>query len=283
MDKWFLSLAAWSARILPGWAKRSIYRAGPLARLVRGGLNRAAPVGLGVVTIAAGELEGMRFSLDLQTEKDYWLGAYEPELQASLRELVHPGAIAYDIGANIGYISLMLVRRLGPDGRVFAFEALPDNVARLRENLALNGLEQRVTVIPGAVVEHPGAVSFLVGPSGGMGKAEGSAGRQEIAYPGKITVEGISLDEFVYHQGNPPPQVVKMDIEGGETLALPGMKRLLKDEHPLMLLELHGPEAARTAWTELQAAGYRICRMQPGFPTVPALEALDWKAYLVAF
>jgi FkbM family methyltransferase len=141
----------------------------------------------------------------------------------------------------------------------------------------------RVTIIPAAVVDKTGPVSFLVGPSGGMGKAQGSAGRQEIAYRGTINVSGISLDEFVYQQGHPPPQLVKMDIEGGEALALPGMRRILQQYHPIVLLELHGPGAAQVAWAELQAAGYRLCRMQPGFPSVPSLEALDWKAYLAAF
>jgi FkbM family methyltransferase len=283
MNKKLLSLAAWSARVLPDWAKRLIYRIGPLARLVRGELNRAAPVGLSTVTVAAGELAGMQCLLDLQTEKDYWLGTYEPELQAALRELVQTGSIAYDVGANIGYISLMLARRVGPDGRVFAFEALLDNVNRLRENLALNGMAQRVTVVPGAVVDRAGAVSFLVGPSGGMGKAEGSAGRQDVEYNQAISVTGLSLDEFVFQQGNPPPQLIKIDIEGGEVLALPGMARLLKEFHPLILMELHGPEAAQAAWTVLQAAGYRICRMQPGFPVVTSLDKLDWKSYLAAF
>jgi hypothetical protein len=73
-----------------------------------------------------------------------------------------------------------------------------------------------------------------------------------------------------------------MDIEGGEVLALRGMGRLLSEARPLLLIELHGPESARAAWDTLTAAGYRILRMQPGYPPVPSLEALDWKAYIVA-
>jgi hypothetical protein len=115
-----------------------------------------------------------------------------------------------------------------------------------------------------------------------MGKAEGSAGRA-APYAAAITVPGISLDEFVYVQGNPPPQLVKMDIEGGEVLALPGMRRLLAEARPLMLMELHGPESARAAWEALIAAGYQVCWMRRGFPAAPSLAALDWKAYLVAF
>ena len=110
-------------------------------------------------------------------------------------------------------------------GKVYAFEALPDNVERLRRNVELNGFNDRVSIFPGAVAAGAGEVKFLVHFSGGMGKAAGSAGRDE-QYLREIIVPGISLDEFVFAQGNPPPQAVKMDIEGGEVLALPGMARV---------------------------------------------------------
>ena len=112
--------------------------------------------------------------------------------------------------------------------------------------------------------------------------ASPSAGVLGEQYLREITVPGISLDEFVYAQGNPPPQAVKMDIEGGEVMALPGMKRVLAEARPLMLMELHGPESARAAWDALTAAGYNLCEMKPGYPRVPSLDALDWKSYLVA-
>lgn len=276
-----LSGAAWAARLLPPNVRQNLYNHPTLARWIRGSLNRAAPHGLTDVRVAAGALAGMRLSLDMQTEKDYWLGTYEPELQAALAELVKPGMIAYDVGANIGYISLMLTRGVGENGRVFAFEALPDNVRRLKNNLALNGLEEQVSVIPEAVIDSSRKVQFLVGPSGGMGKAQGSAGREELAYAQSIEVNGISLDEFVSQQGRPTPDLIKIDIEGGEVLALPGMQRLLKKYQPIVLLELHGPEAVRVAWQCL-SENYRVCRMQPGFPPVASADALDWKAYVVA-
>ncbi len=219
--------------------------------------------------------------LDLQEEKDYWLGTYETDLQTAIRELVLPGMVAYDVGANVGYISLLLARAVGPQGRVIAFEALPANVERLRLNLTLNPEGERVYVVHAAVTDSSGEVRFLVGPSGGMGKAEGSAGRQ-AEYASSITVPGLALDDFTASAAPPLPQVIKIDIEGGEVLALPGMRRLLADAQPLVLMELHGPEAARAAWDALTTAGYTIRRMAPGFPAVAALEDLDWKAYVVA-
>ncbi len=281
MRKFLLNTAALAARILPDPVIQAIYNFKPLARLIRRGLNRAAPTGLTEVKVAAGDLAGYTILLDMQVDKDYWLGTYEPDLQAALHELIPTGAVIYDVGANIGYVSLLLAKATGETGRVYAFEALPSNVENLRRNVELNGMERRVTVVARAVAQAPGPVRFLVHTSGGMGKAAGSAGRDD-SYQSDVTVEGISLDEFVYGQGNPPPRVVKMDIEGGEVLALPGMRRLLAEARPLMLMELHGPESSRLAWETLTAAGYEIRWMRKGFPIVPSLEAMGWKAYIVA-
>ncbi len=282
MSELILRIAAGLARLLPDSLKRALYRAGPIAGLIRRGLNRAAPPGLTRVEVAAGGLKGIQLELDLKLEKDYWLGTYETELQTAVRDLVQPGWIAYDIGANIGYISLLLARAVGAQGRVIAFEALPGNIERLRMNLAINQLGAAVQVVPAAVIDRSGSVDFLIGPSGGMGKAAGSAGREAVAYPDNISVQGISLDEFIYAGENPIPHVIKMDIEGGEVLALPGMARTLRQAGPLILMELHGPEAALVAWDSLTRAGYQISQMLPGYPVVSRIEALDWKAYLIA-
>lgn len=281
MQNFLLNFAAFAARILPNSFKQAIYKFKPLARLIRGGLNRAAPTGLVEVKVAAGDLAGYTILLDMQVDKDYWLGTYEPELQAALRQLIRAGAVIFDVGANIGYVSLLLAKAAGEPGKVFAFEALPSNVEQLRRNVALNAMDARVSVIDFAVTQATGPVRFLVHASGGMGKVAGSAGRDDRV-ESEITVPGISLDGFVYGEGNPPPQVVKMDIEGGEVLALPGMRRVLTEARPLMLMELHGPESCRTAWETLTAAGYEICWMRPGYPVISSLEELGWKAYIVA-
>lgn len=281
MQRLLLSLAAFAARILPNSLKQAIYRFKPLARFIRGRLNRAAPTGLTQVKVAGGDLAGFTILLDMQIDKDYWLGTYEPELQAALRELIQPGAVIYEVGANIGYVSLLLAKAAGETGHVYAFEALPENAERWRKNVELNGMNPRLSLFAGAVTQAAGPVRFLVHASAGMGKAAGSAGRDD-KYQSEVTVDGISLDEFIYGQGNPPPQAVKMDIEGGEVLALPGMRRVLAEARPLMLLELHGYESSRVAWETLTAAGYKIRWMRRGYPVVPSLEALGRKAYIVA-
>lgn len=276
-----LSLASYTARMLPAPLRHLFYRLGPLTRLLRRSLNRAAPTGLSEVTIAAGALAGYQIQLNMQTEKDYWLGNYETHLENAIRAWVQPGMFVYDVGANIGYVSMLFAQTLGKDGLVFAFEALPANIERLKTNVQLNNLQHQIKPFHSAIVDTPSSVPFLVHASNGMGKVAGSAGRKEH-YLEEILVPGTSLDHFVYDLGNPSPQVVKMDIEGGEILALPGMRRLLAEVHPLIFLELHGEIAAHTAWNTLTQAGYLLHRMAPGYPLIPTQDALEWKEYIVA-
>lgn len=281
MKKTFLSVASLIARILPLPIKQALYRFPPLARLIRGSINAAVEEGLSIVEVAAGDLKGYKVLLNLKTEKSRWLGTYEPELQAALREFLRPGSTVYDVGANIGYITLMMAHNVGADGHVYAIEALPANVERIQKNVALNNLNN-VSVIPAAVIDQNGPVTFYVHESVGMGKAAGSIGRREEQYKAEITVAGMSLDSFVYEQRHPLPDAVKMDIEGGEVLALPGMIRLLREAHPTLFLELHGPESEKVAWDTLTDCGYTLHAMQDGYPRIESPEQLGWKAYVIA-
>lgn len=280
-DNFLMKMAAWAARALPAPVKRWLYKVPFLARFIRRSLNEAVPEGITEVTIAAGVLEGLCMALDLHTEKDYWLGTYEPDLQAAARQIIKPGMVVYDVGANIGYISLMAARLVENQGKVFSFEALPANIIRLNQNVDLNAMQERVQVVHAAVVDKTDEVSFLAHASGAMGKALGSAGRDEH-YTQTIRVQGIALDDFVYINGNPEPAVIKMDIEGGEGMALAGMPRLLKEARPVLLIELHGEEAARQVWGCLKANGYTLRPMRKGAPAIRSLSELDWKAYVIA-
>ncbi len=159
-----LSFAGFLAQVLPQSSKRAIYRNKQLANLIRTRLNRAAPEGFSEVTIAAGDNKGSHMLLELKVEKDYWLGTYEPELQAAITDLVKPGRIVYDIGANIGFITLLFTKRTGSQGHVYAFEALPANVIRLIHNIELNDFEEMVTVVQAAVQDQSGNDEFLVAP-----------------------------------------------------------------------------------------------------------------------
>ena len=276
-----LKLAASAARWLPVPVKRLIYKFKPLAKLLRGLLNQSAPQGQVKVTVAAGSLQGWELFLDLKLEKDYWLGTYETDLQQAVEQFVKPGSTAFDLGANIGYVSLVLSKAAGENGAVIAVEALPANFERLELNTTLNQPHARVTCLNAAVTDKAGPVEFLVHNSTSMGKALGSAGRQE-QYGQVITLPGVTLDDLVFEQAYPAPVVIKMDIEGGEVLAIEGMRRVLAEHHPLMMIELHGEEAADAVYTALAGAGYDMRLMKAGYPPVRSRAEIDWKTYLLA-
>jgi FkbM family methyltransferase len=282
LRKSILSLVEMTARLLPMSYKRALYSRPTISSVIRGGLNTAVPEGFTEVTIAAGYLQGMRMILDLQVEKDYWLGTYEPELQETIRDLTKQNQVFYDLGANIGYMTLLSAKYVGPNGHVFAFEALPGNVDRLKRNIKLNAVENWVTIVPAVVTDHTGETRFLLGPSSGTGKADGAIGRSSFEYQESISLNGISIDDFIYLSGNPEPDIVKIDIEGSEVLALPGMSKLVHDRKPILLIELHGPEAAQASWDFLVSEKYRICRMTSNYPQVEKLQELNWKSYVVA-
>ena len=281
IKKWILNAAARAASLLPASIKKVIYRIPFLSGFIRKWLNAAAPEGQQEVTVAGGVLKGTRLSLDLQTEKDYWLGTYETDLQAAAGEFIQLGMTVYDVGANIGYISLVAARFAGDRGKVFSFEALPANIERLRENVRLNGLEEQVNIVHAAVIDQSGETEFFTHASGAMGKAVGSAGR-DSEYGETIHVRAVTLDDFIFTEENPAPDVIKMDIEGGEKLAVKGMVRTLSEYRPVLLIELHGEEAARTVWDTLTTCGYSIHAMHRGYPRVQTLDRLDWKAYIIA-
>lgn len=275
-----LRLAAWSAAALPAWVMRGLYRSGPLAGLLRGLLNRAAPPGPREVRIAGGSLRGRRLILDLQSEKDHWLGTYEPVLQAAIARALGPGQVAYDIGANIGYTTMLLAEAVTPEGWVVAFEPLPANFSRLQENLTLNPHGKWVEALPAAVGDRVGKARFLVHASRAMGKLSGSAGRS-VSYEQEISVELVTIDDYVLGNGGRPPDLVKIDVEGGERGVLAGMRGVMKKYRPTILLELHGEQAARGCFEILKSDGYKARALDPEREFTNA-EDLPWKSLIEA-
>ena len=281
MDSLVLRAAASAARLLPSGARRALYRLGPITQGLRALLNRSVPEGITPVTIAAGDLAGAQLLLDLRLDKDLWLGTYEPDMQRALRDLTRPGMIVYDLGANIGYMTLLFAKAVGETGRVVAVEPLPANVARLRAAVELNQMQGRVTVVERAIGPRRGREMFLVHRSPGMGRLEQAPGRAE-SFQDAVEVEVASVDDLVYAEGFPPPHLVKMDLEGGEGRALEGMGRLLRDVKPLLLIEVHGRIAAAETWARLATAGYAVRDLGRGRRVVRSPAELRPKAYIAA-
>ena len=213
------------------------------------------------VTIVRGEAAGLRIN-SADTIAGYARGSAEPLVQEALVRELRPGAVMYDIGANIGFFSLIGARAVGPDGRVVAFEPLPDNLRWLRHNAALNGFGH-VEVVEAAVGAAAGQASFAVGGTAGWGRLDAG---------GAVPVEVIRLDELVAGGGIPAPDLIKMDIEGGEVDALDGMAGTLTEHAPTLIVEVH--ETLAPVTERLRAAGYAVERLDPREP--------DHNAHVVA-
>lgn len=242
-------------------------------------LTRVAPDEIVPVEIAAGPLAGMHMHLDLRTEKDLWLGTYEPDLLTAIEHFTSSDQTAYDVGANIGYVSLALAKAVGQAGRVVAFEPLPANLVRLQANMALNPEGNRVQVVGAAVGADNSQAAFMVHESGGMGKLQAAKGRQ-TEYEDSITVEVISLDKWIMDSGGAPPGLIKIDVEGGEAAVLEGLTSTLNSARPTILLELHGPEATSEVQDILSSRGYALHAARDGYAKLG--EITGWKTYTVA-
>ncbi len=207
------------------------------------------------VTIPVGAAAGLRFN-SADSVCGYTQGTNEPAVQEVLARELSSGKVAYDIGANIGFFTIIAAREVGPQGRVIAFEPLPDNVRWLRHNADLNGFSQ-VDVVEAAVGAQPGTVSLEAGGAGVWAR---------ISETGEHAVRMLRLDDAIADGSLPPPDVVKMDIEGAEVQALEGMRDTLVNHRPTVIVELHGTLAPVT--DALRAAGYGFERIDPRAPDV---------------
>lgn len=198
---------------------------------------------------------GLRFRLNPRFESDFWLGRYEPYLLRRFAELLEPGAVVYDVGAHIGFWSLVAARIGGPRTRVYAFEADPENCARLKMHVAANDMAARVIIVPAAVWRKPGRVRFRQdgvdsSRSTGYVIGDGDAG------PGGEETLAVSLDDFM--ASHPPPDIVKMDIEGAEIEALMGGESMVDTAKPVLVCEVHHQRAAEFLEQFLTSRGYRL-------------------------
>ncbi len=240
---------------MPQAVKAALYQAPLVPAGVGWLLRRSAPEGRVVVGVSGGICCGSRMKLHLSRDRFYWLGMHEIGVQRALERETRPGMTVYDIGAHLGFFSLGLARLVGPAGKVFAFEPMPENAQALRENVALNdSLAGRVRVVEAAVSEASGRQVFY----GQVNSAQGRLG-EPGARPGpSYEVETVSLDDFVFSRREAAPQLIKLDVEGAEGAALQGARRLLREARPVCLLEVHGEEAARAVWEVLREAQYEI-------------------------
>lgn len=198
-----------------------------------------------VVRIRSGVNKGSRWIVGSSIH-GCWLGHYEFEKQAVIRKLVKPGMRVFDVGANAGFYTLAFARLVGEGGHVWAFEPLAENLQNLRRHVALNEVGN-VTVVQAAVSERTGVARFATAQSNAMGRLAGD---------GNFDVPTVSLDEFCVETGIDCPDLIKLDIEGGESAALKGASRVIAQGKATILLALHGREHEKNCLPLLRAGRY---------------------------
>lgn len=177
--------------------------------------------------------------------------------------VIRPEMTVLDVGAFVGWYALMAARQVGPRGKVYAFEADPRNFQLLTENLCCNKLDQRVVPVAKAVSDAAGAKAFFL--HGGDQSRSSLIPTDPQAK--KILVETVVLDDFF--GASVKPNVIKMDIEGGEIHALNGMKRLLSLRNRGLKLFIEcNPDSLRLA----SASGPEL---------VSRLRELDFNPFIV--
>jgi len=195
-----------------------------------------------------------KFEIRLRRNRKYWL---RPPLRdeefplGALERMVHPGAVVYDLGANIGLYSRFLVQKFKAS-KVYAFEPMSENRPQLMRNLEIGGCASQVVVMPFAVGDEDGAVDFQVddltsnsGTLNAVTHGEACQSRHQYGLPPiSETVQVTRLDTVIATQNLLLPDVIKIDVEGAEAMALRGGRRLLLEHRPGLVVELHGSEAA---------------------------------------
>lgn len=167
-----------------------------------------------------------------------WSGQWEPETREIVSETLEPGMTFVDIGAHLGYFSLLAASRVGPTGHVYSFEPAPPSRELLLKSIARNNLGQIITVIPGAVKEAPGQISFILEDDALLNRiADSGPG------PGRITVEAFSLDSYFSGLGFPRVDLIKVDVEGHELDVFRGMTELNRRNPGLKLVFEYGVTA----------------------------------------
>jgi FkbM family methyltransferase len=219
-------------------------------------------------TVEAGPAAGLKMCFP--QNPDYISGTSEPPVQRELARRLERGGVFYDVGANVGFFSLLAARLVGDRGHVCAFEPHPRNAAAIADNARLNGMSQ-VRVFDVAIGASARRDELLMTEWDG-GAALSNLPLGPSAAVARTEVEVVPLDEFVPARGLPEPTFVKIDVEGAELEVIEGMTRTITRCKPVLLYEVDDgdDQTFRRRWAELddrvRALGYEVLHLESAYP-----------------
>ena len=215
-----------------------------------------------VVPILSGPSRGLRWRTGA-FDHGCWLGSFEIEKQQLIRDRVREGMTVFDIGAHVGFYTLLLSRAVGDSGNVFAFEPWPANVSDCIAHVQMNHL-RNVVVVPAAVGNASGLASFASGKS----SSTGGLAQDDTA----VRVACFTLDELLATGRFLVPDVIKVDVEGAESQVLEGAQALLRQRAPTWFIALHSADQKQACLRLLADAGYAVSGLN-GEPCDPRLPS----------
>jgi FkbM family methyltransferase len=216
---------------------------------------------------AARTVFGMKMhgdSADIIGQYIYYFGLWEPDITAWIKRRLVPGDVFLDVGANIGYYSLLASHLVGPHGSVIAVEASPTTFRTLLDNIAINGLAN-VRALNLAASDHPGRLKLYRGSEHHSGLATVVKERGfELGTEIEAEVPAAPLNSILSVEEMRRLRIAKIDVEGAEAQVVAGMESLIEQGRPDLeiiieidpvLLERQG-KSAEAALAPFLRAGY---------------------------
>jgi len=192
--------------------------------------------------------------------------------------IVGPGDVVFDIGANIGEWSLPACSRAGRDGKVIAFEPIPEMAAAIAKSFKVNGFDQG-HVVEAAMSDQAGETTFTVcsGEDGSGDTALSHIG-EEGPSGKRLKVACLTVDDFVAEQKFEKLDCLKIDVEGWELSVLKGAAETLRSLKPKLVFETghETPEGRKDTATYLEMVGYDLI----GVLLDESIIEANWKDYV---
>jgi FkbM family methyltransferase len=188
----------------------------------------------------------------------YWtrsLGYIHSDMSVAIDLYVKPGAIVWDIGANMGVFAFLSALRAGSTGRVYAFEAYVECATLItRSKKWRQPDEAEVVICPFALSEETGTLAFQVSSYRSAASAIQGFGR--FGFGGTVReVPTLTVDDLA--ERFVPPTIIKIDVEGAENLVLRGARDTLQRHRPVLLLETSGGQVGKETEEFLRSMGYK--------------------------